>query len=99
MIFGFGKSVDWAEPVAFPGTLNAASVGDVFATIDQAPVGTDIATDVLVGVLTTLMILDGQTVSCQAVLGAITASTEIPCDLTTVGTTFPGASLAVVVRT
>ena len=78
---------------------------DVFATIDQAPVGADITIEVRVdgALLTTLTILAGQTVSTQAVLGGdlgpIAAGVEIWCDLTTVGTTFPRAGLAVVLWT
>ena len=53
--------------------------------------------------LTTLTILDGRTVLSQAVLGGdlrpIAAGVEPTVDLLSVGTAFPTADLAVVLRT
>ena len=82
---------------------DALSIRDVYASVKQAPTGSDIQLQISQdgASLTTLSIADGQTVSVPvngADLPILQAGSDLTLDILAVGSGFQGADLTVTIR-
>jgi len=96
-----GIESDAVPPVYLP---QAASIRDIYAYCKNAPLGGDIHAVVKVAgnALATVIIQEGRTFPANSIDGkdlpAIQPNQPITLDVTSVGTTFPGERLVVVIR-